>query len=209
MAKTKAFDEHSAEYDNWFVRNEDLYLPELKAVKTFIPQGKYGMEVGIGTGRFALPLGIRTGVEPSEAMAAIARRQGLEVITAVAERLPFGNNSFDFILMVTTICFVDDIRASFREAHRVLRLDGALIVGFVDKDSRLGKKYLRRKDRSKFYGEAVFFGTDEILDILKETGFGAFEIRQTLMDEPGKRYDDVCDGYGSGSFIVIRALKTP
>jgi SAM-dependent methyltransferase len=140
-------------------------------------------------------------------MAAAARRQGLEVVNAVAEQLPFKNDSYDFVLMVTTICFVDDIWASFREAHRVLRKDGALIIGFVDKNSRLGRKYLRRKDRSKFYGEAVFFGTDEILNILRETGFGTFDIKQTLMDTPGKQFDEVCDGYGSGSFVVIRAMK--
>lgn len=36
-----------------------------------------GLEVGIGTGRFAIPLGITTGIEPSAAMAAIAAKSGI------------------------------------------------------------------------------------------------------------------------------------
>jgi len=42
-------------------------------VKSLIPEGLNGMEVGVGTGRFALPLGIRVGVEPADNMARIAK----------------------------------------------------------------------------------------------------------------------------------------
>lgn len=38
---------------------------------------------------------------------------------------------FDYALMVTTICFVDDIETSFQEAWRVLRTEGVFAVGFV------------------------------------------------------------------------------
>ena len=74
---------HSArEYDDWFVRNEPAYRSELAAVKAFLPLSGRGLEIGVGTGRFAGPLGIEVGVEPARAMAAIARQRGIQVLAA-------------------------------------------------------------------------------------------------------------------------------
>jgi len=53
-----------------------------------------GLEVGVSTGRFAVPLGIRIGVEPANAMAEIARKRGIEVYDAKGEKLPFDDESF-------------------------------------------------------------------------------------------------------------------
>ncbi len=41
------------------------------SVKQFIPTGKNGLEVGVGTGRFAAELGIKNGIEPAPNMAAM------------------------------------------------------------------------------------------------------------------------------------------
>jgi hypothetical protein len=48
-------------------------------VRSLLPAGGYGVEIGVGTGRFAVSLGIAVGVEPSPAMAELARRRGIEV----------------------------------------------------------------------------------------------------------------------------------
>ncbi len=109
-----------------------------------------GLEVGVGSGKFAVPLGIKIGVEPAEKMAVKAEKQGIRVFRDVAEELPFSDSEFDFVLMVTTICFVEDILKSFREAFRVLKPRGCIIVGFVDKESELGKQNLDRRDTSFF-----------------------------------------------------------
>ena len=78
-------------------------------------------------------------------MGEIARQRGIEAIAGVAEALPFDDAQFDFALMITTICFLNDIKNAFREAYRVLKPDGCLIIGFIDKDSPLGKLYQRHK----------------------------------------------------------------
>ena len=110
MPKSDLFNRHSDAYDEWFERNADLYEAELEAVRRLLPpQPSKGLEVGVGSGKFAAPLGIRTGVDPSEAMSARARMRGITVVPAVAEALPFSGGRFDHALMVTTICFVDDI----------------------------------------------------------------------------------------------------
>jgi ubiquinone/menaquinone biosynthesis C-methylase UbiE len=112
------------------------------------------LEVGVGSGKFALPLGIKTGVDPAGEMLKKAASAEIKVFRGVAESLPFADQSFDFVLMVTTICFVDNLVQSFMEAFRVLKDTGFIVVGFVDKDSNLGRQYLERKEKSKFYRRA-------------------------------------------------------
>ena len=206
MPKTESFEKYSDAYDEWFKKNFDLYEAELEAIRQLIPPpGSEGMEVGVGSGKFAAPLGIKIGVEPSEKMAIKARMQGINVYPGVAEELPFSDGRFDFVLMVTTICFVDDVIKSFREAFRVLRPNGCIIVGFVDKESELGRQYADKREKSKFYKDATFFSTQEVLRYLKETGFGTVKIKQTLI--PGESKKNVLDGYGKGAFVVIRSVK--
>lgn len=206
MPKTESFEKYSDAYDEWFKKNFDLYEAELEAIRQLIPPpGSEGMEVGVGSGKFAAPLGIKIGVEPSEKMAIKAGMQGINVYPGVAEELPFYDGRFDFVLMVTTICFVDDVIKSFREAFRVLRPNGCIIVGFVDKESELGRQYADKSEKSKFYKDATFFSTQEVLRYLKETGFGTVKIKQTLI--PGESKKNVLDGYGKGAFVVIRSVK--
>lgn len=207
MPKTEPFEKYSDEYDDWFDKNAELYKAELEAVRQLMPSDDAeGMEVGVGSGKFAVPLGIKIGVEPSEKMAAKARAQNIEVHAGVAEKLPFSDSRFDFILMVTTICFVDDILKSFREAFRVLKTGGHIIVGFIDRDSKLGRQYLAKKEESKFYKEATFFSTEEVLKIVKKADFEIAKIRQTLI--PGESLSTIQDGFGKGSFVVIKGDKS-
>jgi ubiquinone/menaquinone biosynthesis C-methylase UbiE len=115
MLKIAPFEEFSEEYDDWFANHKDKYYAELRALKYFIPSDGNSLEVGIGSGKFAARLGIKTGVEPSPKMADKARKLGFYVPPGIAEDLPVSDNSFDFVLMVTTICFVDELKKTFQE----------------------------------------------------------------------------------------------
>ena len=98
MSKTEPFDKYIDEYEKWFEENHYVYLSELDAVKHFVPVGKKGIEIGIGTGRFSLPLGISEGVEPSPVMRNFALNKGLEVYDGIAEDIPLSDESYDFAL---------------------------------------------------------------------------------------------------------------
>jgi len=208
MPKIEPFEKYSDEYDKWFDDHIDLYEAELEAIRQLIPpQGaEEGMEVGIGSGKFAVPLGIKVGVEPSEKMATKARLQGIDVHSGIAEELPFSDGLFDFVLMVTTICFVDDVAKSLKESFRVLKTGGFIIVGFVDRESELGKQYLEKKESSKFYKEAKFFSTPEVLRYIKGAGFVITDILQTLIPEDLPK--TILKGFGRGAFVVIKGMKT-
>ncbi|OQK17806.1 methyltransferase type 11 [Methyloprofundus sedimenti] len=205
MAKITPFEDFSEIYDDWFEKHTDKYAAELLALKCFVPANAYGLEVGVGSGKFADPLGIKIGVEPSPKMADKARKLGIQVLSGIAEDLPIQNSTFDFVLMVTTICFVDDLKKSFQEAFRVLKKDGFILIGFIDKDSELGQVYRANKVKSHFYNIAEFFSTQEVLACLKESGFGNFETKQTIF--PGKDTQRIEDGFGTGSFVVIKGFK--
>ena len=208
MSGVTAFDGNVDQYEQWFIDHPLAYVSELHAVRELLPSGT-GIEIGMGTGRFAAPLQIKRGVEPSRAMAEVARKKGLEVVPAVAEKLPFPEQEYDFALMVTTVCFLDDMDLAFQEVRRVLKPGGAFVIGFVDRESALGKAYLQRKDKSLFYKDATFYSVDEILAHLKQASFGQFDSRQTLFQPLDfmEAVDPVRKGHGEGSFVVVRGGK--
>ena len=193
MAKIEAFEKYYLEYEQWFENNANLYKEEIKTLKSLIKDTKNGLEIGVGTGKFAIPIGIKIGVEPSKKMKEIAISKGLKVVEGVAENLPFENKKFDFVIMITTICFVDDVVKSFKEAYRVIKNNGFLVVGYVDKNSELGIKYQQKKEKSKFYKSAIFYSTHEIILYLKKAGFDNFELEYVKDTQE--------------SFIFLKAIK--
>lgn len=207
MPKTDAFETYSQEYDDWFVINNFVYLSELDVIREFISPDQNGLEVGVGSGRFAVPLGIKTGVEPSLKMSEIARRRGVKVYNAVAEKLPFSDSEFDFVLIVTTICFVDDADKALSEAYRVLKPNGYVIVAFIDGDSELGRIYQQNKNKSRFYQEATFYSTEQITDLLGKAGFYDFKIKQIMVLNNQQTVQVAENGFERGSFVVIKASR--
>jgi len=209
MPKIEPFEKYHDKYENWFLENEFTYQSELNAVKLLLPEEEVGVEIGVGSGRFAAPLGIKYGVDPSPKMLELAKQRRIKVRTGVGENLPYNDESFDYALMVTTICFLDDVEKSLKEINRILKKGGKAVIGFVDKESKIGKEYQRLKNKSLFYGPATFFSVDEVTSYLKETGFKNLKYVQTIftMLDKIESVQPVKDGYGEGSFVVISAEK--
>jgi SAM-dependent methyltransferase len=207
--KSTAFDHFAQEYDEWFDVHLHAYRSELEAVRQFIPRRGAGVEIGVGTGRFAAPLSIATGVEPSKSMAAIARSRGIEVKQAKAEALPFADGTFNFVLLVNVICFLDAPLRSLRESYRILKANGRIILGFIDKNTRLGRAYESQKASNKFYKKATFFSGQQVIEFLQKAGFVNIQSRQTIFTGPAEMTapDPIKDDHGQGGFVVLRGLK--
>jgi len=209
VPKIAPFEKYVSRYENWFDVHGFAYQSELAAIKTLLPKDGVGVELGVGSGRFAAPLGIKFGLEPSNKMSSIAKQRGISIIEGVAEMLPFQNDRFDYALMVTTICFLDNIEASMKEAFRILKPGGSLIIGFVDRNSPLGMIYQKQKAENVFYRDAIFLTTVEIISYLNKARFTGFIFAQTIFHHLNdvKTIEPVKQGYGEGSFVVIKAEK--
>lgn len=199
-----SFDDKAIEYDEWYEHNKFAYLSELEAVKKVLPREGRGIEIGVGSGRFASPLGIYVGIDPSEKMVELAARRGVDARKGKGEDLPYEADSFDYAVLIFTICFIENPAKVIAEAARILKPHGKLIVGIITKDSFLGKEYSEKG--GIFYQEASFYTTEEVVCMLEEAGFGAFSYYQTLFKHPNKlkEVDKVLQGYDSGAFVVIR-----
>ena len=209
MPRISPFEKYAEQYENWFEKNRWVYEAELRAVKAMMPAVGSGMEIGVGTGRFAGPLGIKNGVEPSKRMRDFAQKRGIRAVDGMAEELPFADSQFDFLLMVTTVCFVDDIGKTLMEAYRVLSNRGVLIIGFVDRDSKMGRIYMERRKENAFYREATFFSVAELVECISHAGFTGLTFNQTIFGTLAETAEDepVKPGHGDGSFVVIRGRK--
>jgi ubiquinone/menaquinone biosynthesis C-methylase UbiE len=209
MPTAAPFETHTERYDQWFEDHDDAYRSELAALRRLVPEGGRGLAVGVGTGRFAAPLGIGVGLDPARAPLERARERGVEVTRGVAEHLPFRGDAFDTVLVVTTVCFVDDIPRMLAEADRVLAASGRLVMGYVDRESPLGRVYQEHKDENPFYREAAFVTTDELRDELAAAGFTDTAFVQTIYRPLGETDgpEPVEEGYGDGSFVAVRARR--
>lgn len=209
MIELECFDNFALEYDKWFENHEIEYALELKAIREFLPNEGNGLEVGAGTGRFSQPLGISLGIEPSEAMRRLATSRGVNIVAGAAETLPVEDGFYDFALLVTTVCFLEEPEFAFKEVYRILKTEGIIIVGLIDKNSKLGKKYEKKKSESKFYKNANFHTVVAIQEKLVNAGFNNIEYVQAILpdDIPENSEPEVKQGYGEGSFVVLRAQK--
>ncbi|MCK5057105.1 MAG: class I SAM-dependent methyltransferase [Candidatus Aminicenantes bacterium] len=207
MNNENVFEESAEEYDRWYEDHLFLYRAELAALKNAIPSGRAGLEVGVGSGRFAAMLNVYCGIEPAESMARLAQARGIEIIRGYAEKLPFSPGTFDFLLFVTTVCFLAEPLIAFREAHRVLKEKGKIIIGFIDQNSEMGKSYQKKRESNKFYKNAHLLGVDEMTGLLDRARFRDFKFFQTLINPSITRIEIPQKGYGKGSFVVVQGVK--
>lgn len=212
MKKQFSFDDHVAEYEAWYEKYPWVFKSEIEALREMLPAGEKltGIEVGVGTGRFSQALGIKEGVDPSVRMRALAIQRGIEIMDGVAESLPYADHRFDFVLMNFCISYFANLHTPFKEASRVLKGDGSLVVGFIDKDSPIGKYYEKHKPDSIFYKHAKFYSVDKVISELHEAGFKHTELGQTLFDalDEIQTVQPMRPGVGEGSYVIIRAMKS-
>lgn len=201
------FEDNYLQYDKWYEKNHYAYLSEIEAVKKVLPPAGYGLEIGVGTGRFAAPLGIDIGIDASENMVNLARKRGVNAILGSGPQLSFNDSTFDHVLIIFTLCFVSSPQETLLEAKRVLKQGGKLIIGFVDKDSFLGKHY--QGTNSLFYEKARFFSFAQIEHMLTSKGFTELNVYQTISSLPENitSVERPEPGHGAGGFIVVSSIK--
>jgi ubiquinone/menaquinone biosynthesis C-methylase UbiE len=207
---TAIFEDHLKEYEQWFEEHPAILASESAAFRELLPEGDlYGIEIGSGTGHLALSIGLKEGVEPSDKLRAISVERGLEAMAGRAEELPYKDLHFDFVLLSTALHYVEDIDKAFKEAYRVLKTSGCLLLGFLDPESVIGKEYISRRKQSTFYRHADFYSIHTLERKLSEAGFKSLAFYQTLFGSTDEiaQVQKMLPGTGIGSFILIKAIK--
>ncbi|MBN2242992.1 MAG: class I SAM-dependent methyltransferase [Acidobacteria bacterium] len=212
---TQHFDGIAGNYDAWYDRPEGraVFGAELKCIRSLCgcSQGSW-LEVGVGTGRFASSLHIRTGVDPSLPMLRIAKGRGVAACAGLGEDLPFPDASFDGILLALSLCFMPHPLRVLRECRRILRPGGNILIGIVPAGSSWGRAYIRKKEAGHpVYASANFFQVSEILSLLEKTGLTLSKAAGTLFwspEQPAEADPRVEEGIRpDAGFLALLCIK--
>lgn len=155
------------------------------------------LEVGCGTGRWAVPLAGKhrvTGLDPFAEMIDLARRkkgsEHMNWILGAAPDLPFASESFDRVLFVLVLQHIEKIEETFRETYRVLRPGGLVVIRTCAHD------YIRHYPLGDFFPGyrdvelAAFPGTGALREMLRDIGFSRIsseDVSQTV-SHPSDEY---------------------
>jgi len=173
---SRVYDEFAGDYDRWFDDHGEVYAAQVRLLQDAIPQGGCGLELGVGSGRFAVTLGIRYGIDPSPKLLAMAKIRGIEIVQGEGEYLPYRAVTFDYVLMMTVICFLENPPGVMQETFRVLLKGGYLILGFIEKNGEIAMQYRQEKTKGRFLRFARFLDVDEVTRLAEDAGFSEVSV---------------------------------
>lgn len=170
------FDQDMARrYDAWFMSPMGRHVEEVEnqlILDLIRPQAAESLlDVGCGTGNHLLlfkQLGLDvSGVDPSEPMLEVAREKlgdAVELRVASAEELPFEDNSFDIVSLISSMEFAQPFHA-LSEAVRVAR--SRVFVGVLNSFSANGvQRRMESLLRPTIYRHARFYNIWELQSLV-------------------------------------------
>jgi SAM-dependent methyltransferase len=190
------------------------------------------LEVGCGSGIFLEWFKSRghmvAGLEPSSSSLELARRRlgpKVRLDPGFAENLPYDDNEFDTVALITSMEFVDDPYLALKEAFRVARRN--VLLGVLNKYSFGSLHYgIQRFWKDSVYSRARFFSVFELRRMSTGILAGAVPIEWRTcfsLPLPFLRYVHLLESiallqrHPFGHFIAmridmrcrVRALQTP
>ncbi|MES2368706.1 MAG: class I SAM-dependent methyltransferase [Pseudomonadota bacterium] len=135
-----------ADYDAWYATSRGRWIGETEyalASRLLAPQaGDSLLDVGCGTGWFTRRAAadhlVATGLDPNPDWLDYAHAHSSPALNWVegdARDLPFADASFDHVLSIAALCFIDDERQAVAEIVRVARRRFA--IGWLNRSSLL------------------------------------------------------------------------
>lgn len=232
MEKQK-FDGYADKYDEWFMKNENLFTSELRLLKKVLGDisGKTLLSVGCGSGLFESYIENSNieGIEPSADMAEIARKRGINVIKiGLIEDVELTDDKYDIIYFNGSSSYMEELSPVYGKCLKALKENGKLILLDVPKESAFGFMYLLGKSLNTYDHEflegampelpyplalvasGVWHTTEEKINVLKNLGINKFSYYQTLIKNPlytNEEAEEVLEGYKSGGYVAIIAEK--
>jgi len=180
-----------SEYDDelWALVPEDPGPPQEHVAEFVRGLGRRDgavLDLGCGDGRLTLELRGRhiVGADVSAVALERARRRlgerDIELVELTPGAvMPFGDATFDLILLAETIEHVVDVPTLLKEAHRVTALGGEIAVTTPAHARRTGLSMLARGFERTFdplSPHVRFFARSSLRDVLEEAGYAVSSI---------------------------------
>lgn len=230
----KGFDEYAATYDAWFLDNPNVLESEVRLVASTLRNAGRVLSVGCGSGLFEkimrdeFGITVTDGVEPSPAMAEIARKRGMDVTEATAEEFDHPAGEYDTILFNGSPSYITDLDTVLSKVYAALKPGGRIVLVDVPKESTYGLMYNLAKALGtwdhpllegayppnpypiEFVNVANWRTTAEKIALLEKNGFRNIESAQTLTTHP--LYSDLAaeepvPGHDRGDYVAVTAIK--
>ncbi len=141
------------------------------------------LEVGCGAG-FFLDWLLRhghsvSGIDPSSPMLEAARRRlgnNVPLDQGYAENLPYDDNEFDTVALLTSLEYVEDPLRALEEAFRVARRH--VLLGALNKYSLITvQRYAERLWKRSYFNHAQFYGVFQLHRLVEEALSGSVPVR--------------------------------
>lgn len=222
--RVQLFDQWPEAYDRWFttpigslVRK---YETELILNLLSPERGEIILDAGCGTGIFTLDIlssGSKViGLDLSLPMLMRAEKKlkgyPVQMVLADMLHLPFPENSFDKVVSVTALEFIEGGKAAVDELFRVTKGGGCIVVATLNS---LSPWALRRRveatERHSIFEKAIFRSPDELRFLASAEGVAKTAVhfqrgddseRAVEIEQEGKRKN-----LNTGAFVAVRWEK--
>jgi ubiquinone/menaquinone biosynthesis C-methylase UbiE len=223
-AKIRFFDEWPDKYDKWFTTPIGALVRKYEAellLDLLGPRpGEIILDAGCGTGVFTLDIlafgAYVIGLDISLPMLGQARKKAgdypLRIALGDMLHLPFPESSFDRIVSVTALEFIEDGQGAIGELFRVTKRGGSIVVATLNSLSAWAT--LRRAESQKrqtIFTKAIFRSPDELRSLAPVKGMIRTAIHFQKEEDPNRvpeiEHAGRKKGLDTGAFLAGRWEK--
>jgi SAM-dependent methyltransferase len=128
------------------------------------------LDIGCGTNELVRVYGNGVGVD-------VYQWGTVDLVVGNTSDLPFDDESFDTVTIIAALNHIPNRQEVLREAHRLLRRDGRIIITMIPPCLSKVWHFFRKpwdadqKERGMVHGEVFGFTREEVRSLVKEAGF--------------------------------------
>jgi ubiquinone biosynthesis O-methyltransferase len=221
------FDNAAKDYDVWFDNAVGKFvdLVETECMFSLVDElvGMRVLDIGCGTGHLSQKLckkGAKvTGIDISEKMLEKAcvkkNAKGLDIEYKKMDvyDLEFHDSTFDYVFSMAAFEFIEDMERAFTSIKRVLKDDGIIIIGTIQKVGAWANLYESPAFSETVFANAYFKGLHDFKEL---DGIKVMSHKDCLFVPPGKTDDKytleneqtIKEKGGIGGFLCVKMKKS-